>query len=576
MTLYMFVYRGILILKLVNLNNKDIVYKIIYGILSILIIFFIFRPVASVVLSSIYREEAFDIYRYLNVRTAKLLGRSIFVASLVTLISTIFGFILAFTLNRINFTGKSIIKLLSIFPLISPPFVGSIAFIMLFGKRGLISHKLLGLTVSPFGWPGIVTMQALSLTTLAYIMISSSLKRLDPSMEEASRNLGASELKVFFTVTLPLMLPEISSAALLVFLGSMADFGTPIIIGGSFQTLASDIYIQVIGLYDMKSAAISGVILLIPCLIVFIVQKYLISNKSFITGFISSDDVEHKNISSPVKYSLIAISSLFACMVFLKYGFIILGAFTKLWGYDYTFTIEHLKEATHINMTPLKNSVKLSIVTAFFSSYIGILTSYILYRKKFFGSKVIDFLATLPGAVPGILFGIGYLITFSRKPVILIGTVIVVYIICIFRYIPVTLRAGYALLDHINPDLESASLNLGATEINTFFKITLPLLKPAYIAGFLKTFSNTMTTLGAIIFLIIPKTKVATQVVFQVISSSEIGKACALAVTIFFISLLFLGLFNLFFNFGSFKSMILGGRNNACITKRINKKIRKC
>lgn len=545
----------------IKLKKSNWFISVIYCLLTFFIVYFAFLPIISVILNGINSGNSIGISYDNFERSMFYLKGSLGVSLLATILATTFGLIVSFTLKRIRFKGRSILRILALLPLINPPFVGSIAFIMLFGRNGLITHKLLGLNISPYGWQGIVFIQTLGLGSLAYILISSSIQKLDMSLEEAARNLGASETRILFTVTLPLMIPEISSAALLVFLASMADFSTPLIIGGNFQTLASDLYIQITGLYDMETASVSGIFLLVPCIFAFILQRYYVQKCTYFTDNISLDDIEYKEIKPLIKYSLVSITVSFIGFVCLKYIFIIIGAFTKQWGYDYTFTLSHFKSVFNRNLLPFVNSVQLAFFVALVASFVGVLLSYLLHSKKLFMKSFVDFMAVIPAAVPGILFGIGYLVTFkypvfgvgrfifkNTKPVILLGTGIIIYLICIARYLNIGLRAGYALLKHLNPDLEKASYNLGAGEIRTFFTIMMPLLKDAFTTAFFKNFATTMTTLGAIIFLLLPKNKVAVQQIFQIITSSVMGEAAAMSLLLSFLSLMLLGFFYLIIN----------------------------
>lgn len=544
----------------------------VYCFLAFFVFYFALLPVINVVIYGIKSGEQIGVSYKGITRSLYHLKNSLLVSFIVTIVATLFGIIMAFTLKRIKFKGRCVLKILALLPLVNPPFVGSIAFIMLFGRRGLITHSFLGLNTSPYGWQGIVFIQVLGLGSLAYILISSSIGKIDISLEEAARNLGSSENRIFFTITMPMMFPEISSTALLVFLASMADFSTPLIIGGNFQTLASDLYIQITGMYDMTAASISGVFLLIPCVLAFIIQRYYIQKNTYFTDNLSLDNIEYKEINPYVKYSLISLTVIFVGFVFLKYVFILVGAFTKQWGYDYTFTLMHFKKIFDRDLTPFINSVKLATCVAAISSFIGVLLAYILNNKRVFMKSFVDFMAVLPAAVPGILFGIGYLVTFkypvlgigkyifvNNKPLILLGTTIIIYIICIARYMNVGLRSGYALLKHLDPDLEKAAYNLGASEIRTFFSVMLPLLREAFFAAFLKNFTTTMTTLGAIIFLLLPSNKVAVQQIFQIITSSAIGVAASMSLLLSFLSLILLGFFYFIFYINSLRSKVKEG-----------------
>jgi iron(III) transport system permease protein len=559
-------------------NSKLI--KIVYFLIIGFLLYFILLPVVSVIVYGIKSENSLFFSLKGLERSLGYLKNSLIVSFFVTIIATWAGVILAFTLNRLKFTGRGLLKLLVLLPFVNPPFVGSISFIMLFGRRGLISNKLLGLSISPYGPWGIIVIQVLGLSSLAYILISSSIRKVDTTLEEAARNLGAKENYILSSITIPMMLPEISSTALLVFLASMADFGTPLIIGGSFQTLASDLYIQITGLFDMKSAAVSGLILFIPCIFAFIIQKYYLQKKSYFTEDAVSLNLEYEEINSKTKVALITLTVIFIFFIFLKYFFIIVGAFTKQWGYNYTFTLSHVNELMGKQYKPFVNSIKLAFLTAFMGSFLGMLISYFVRFKKLFLSKFVDFIATLPAAVPGILFGIGYLVAFrypilgvgrwfftDAKPWILLGTGSIIYLIMIARFINTGLRAGYALLEHINPDMEKASFNLGAGEIETFFRIIMPLMKDAFFASFIRAFTSGMITLGAIIFLLMPSNKVAVQQIFQVVNGGNIGAGAAISLTLSLLTLFLLGVFYALFNIVGYIKVIKINKDRLSIWK---------
>ncbi|MBN2285834.1 MAG: iron ABC transporter permease [Tissierellales bacterium] len=559
-------------------NSKLI--KILYGLIIGFLVYFILLPVMSVIVYGIKSENSLFFSMKGLERSLGYLKNSLIVSFSVTAIATCTGVMLAFTLNRIKFVGRGLLKLLVLLPFVNPPFVGSISYIMLFGRRGLISNKLLGLSISPYGPWGIVVIQVLGLSSLAYILIASSIKKTDTTLEAAARNLGANENDILRSITIPMMLPEISSTALLVFLASMADFSTPLIIGGNFQTLASDLYIQITGLFDMKSAAVSGLILLIPCIAAFVIQKYHLQKKSYFTEETLSSSIEYEEINAYTKFFLISFTAIFISFIFIKYFFIIVGAFTKQWGYNYTLTFSHVNELIGKQYKPFINSIKLAFITASLGSFLGMLIAYLIRFKKLFLSNFVDFAATLPAAVPGILFGIGYLVAFKYpilgigkwiftdiKPWILLGTGSIIYLIMIARFINTGLRSGYALLEHINPDMEKASYNLGAGEIETFFRIMAPLMKDAFFASFIRAFTSGMITLGAIIFLLMPSNKVAVQQIFQVVNGGNIGAGAAISLTLSLLTLFLLGVFYTLFNIVEYMKVIKRNKDRLNIWK---------
>ena len=536
-------------------NSADPCRGIYYFFIALLICF-IAAPVVSVLLYGVFPLGSPEDFRDSLLRSFPYLNRNLILACIVTPLAVLIGTSSAFTVHRFSSFFNKIFQYFILISLIHPPFVGSISFIMLFGKRGLITHKILHLDVSPYGLQGIALMQILGLSSLVYLIISSSISRMDPSVEDAARNLGATEWQIFKDITIKKMYPEISTASILVFLASMADFETPLIIGGAYQTLASDLYIQITGLYDMKSASVSGILLLIPSISLFFIYKWINRNKTFYDMSLSGTSIRYTHYSRGLKILLFSITGLYCAFVLLKYGFIIIGAFTKNWGYDYSFTLSHFKKVFQKDLSPFLNSLKLSFITALISSFAGVFLSYIIKRKSYALRHLSDLLATIPIAVPGILLGIGYLVTFKyplfgigryilkdQRPLVLLGTGIIIYIICIFRYLNIGLRIGYALVEHINPDIEDAARNLGQKESGIYRDIVFPLIAPAFKNTFFRVFATTMTTLGAIIFLLLPSNKVAVQSIFQIITSSERGIAASMAIMLSLLTLTMLGLF---------------------------------
>lgn len=544
------------------MKTKKSYFYYMYIFFLILLVWFIFMPVISVVLESVFSDEGIGIKISEIKRTLTYLNNSLKVSIVVTIFSTFFGFIIAFTLYRIKFPLNNVLKKLILLPLFNPPFGNTVVFIMLFGKRGVITHNLLGLNKSPFGYKGIVVMQTISLVVLAYILISSAIQKVDTNLEDAARNLGATEKTIFFTITIPMMLPEILSAALLVFLSSMADFGTPLIIGGPYQTLASDLYIQIIGQYDMRQASISGVFLLIPCLLAFLFQRHILSKKGYSIKNTENKSICYRNLNKTIKIIFVCITYVFIAFVTIQYILIVQGAFVTKWGSDYSFTLNNFRMALKNGFKPFGNSIKLSIVASIISSFMGILISYLINRGNYKFNKLADFLVVLPSAVPGILFGIAYLVAFSRPPLILIGTEIVIYIICISRSLSVAYKSGSSILQHTEEDIEIAAYNLGASEIRTFRDITSPILKPAFEASMTKAISKNMVTLGAIIFFLLPSNKVAVQMIFQVLTSSSISEASALSVMLSFISILLVLALKIVFNGNHLKRIFLINKND--------------
>ncbi|MDK9710122.1 ABC transporter permease [Acidaminobacter sp.] len=530
--------------------------KLSQGFMILCLVYFILLPITGVFVYGFFDEQKALTLQDL-VRVMGFLKNSMIVSVPATVLSVVFGIALSLTAYRLPSRSAGYFRLIGLIPLIDPPFVGSIAFIMLFGRNGLITRYLLGLDSSPYGWHGIVLLQVLSLSSIAYLLISSAIRKIDLSLEDAARNLGLTELGIFFKVTLPMMIPEIANTALLIFLMSLADFTTPLIIGGAFQTLASSIYIQITGVYNMKVASLTGAALLLPCVAAFLIHRYRLDQAGYVSEYNDSAQIHFRVVHPAVRVGLIALSGAISVMILTKNIFILIGAFTRHWGHDYAFSLDHFKVVLAKDFSPFINTIRLAVTVAVVASLLGILIAYLVRTKKTVFPKVVDFLALFPAAIPGILFGIGYLVVF-RYPlfgvgrfifedtprVILLGTELIIYIICIARFINVGTRAGYATLEHLDPDLENAALTLGASWFFTFTRVMMPALKDAFFSAFFKNLSTTMTTLGAIILLILPSNKVAIQLLFQTLVSSSIGGAAAMALLISMTNIALLVLFH--------------------------------
>ncbi|MGM0471304.1 MAG: ABC transporter permease [Bacillota bacterium] len=516
---------GVSFFKDASLSN------LIYGVIILSLIIFIAWPIIEVWISSIYVDGQinFSNYQQLFVRNSQLLWNSIFVSTLSTILAVSLGLCLALYITHSNNCGKKIVLGVLLLTMISPPFVSSISYIMLFGKRGLITYNLLNLSINPYGWHGVVLMQSIGHTSLAALLIMGILKGVDRNLESAAYDSGASSWATLIQITIPLAKPGILVAALVTFIKSLSDFGTPIIIGGKFNVLATEAYLNVIGLYNLPKAAAMSTLLVVPALLAFIIYRKILGNTKFFSSKSTNQNNGELKLSKPINLILAIITWLFVLFMFIKYGTILWGAFAKTWGVDFSLTLNHIKNLNLRKLRSLGRSFKYSLIVGILGSLIGILLSYILERKEFIGTKVLDFIATLPYMIPGTFFGIGYLLAFNDQPLVLTGTGLIVVLNCVFRQLPISTKAGTAVLSQLNPELESSARDLGAKEGYVFKDIVLPNLKPAFLVSFINNFTTTMITIGAIIFLITSSSKVATVEMFGAIKTGDIGIAAVFA-----------------------------------------------
>ena len=501
-------------------------------ILSVLV--FILWPIASVIFKSIIIDGtiSFDMYKDLFQKNGKILWNSLFVSTLSTIITVLFSISIAlYERYSKNILRKIILPVLML-TMISPPFVSSLAYITLFGRRGFITHKLLGLTISPYGWHGLVLMQALSEISISTLIIIGVLKGIDKNLIQASFDLGSNSSETIKRVIMPLVKPGIIVAAFIAFVKSLADFGTPIIIGGGFKVLATEAYLSVISRSNLPKASAMNVLIVLPALIVFLFYRYFMKNQQLFSNTASkaTDSSESElKLNRWVNIVLGIITWTFVIVMLLQYIAIFLSAITYYNGSEIVFTMKYIKAMKYGKMGSFFRSIRYSFVAGIVTSIIGLLLSYYIERKKVRGLKALDFMATLPYIIPGTFFGIGYVLAFNDYPLPLTGTSIIVVLNCIFRQIPIATKAGSAVLTNINPEIENAAKDLGTANIFVLKDIIFPLLKPAFLISFINTFTTTMTTVGAIIFIISPGAKVATVEMFNTLRDGDYGIGAVIA-----------------------------------------------
>nr|MBC8394174.1 iron ABC transporter permease [Deltaproteobacteria bacterium] len=372
------------------------------------------------------------------------------------------------------------------------------------------------------------------------------LQAIDPSLEEAAMDLGASRARVFFAVTLPLAIPGIASAWLLVFIESMADFGNPMIISGDFRVLSVQAFLQITGMYDLSRGSTLAILLLAPTVTAFFIQKYWVSRKSYVTVTGKPTGATIKGLEWYVKLPAYATCLIFTGMIFLFYGMVIYGSFQRLWGVDSTLTIKNYIEMFEVGKGYIMDSLMLSTLATPITGILGMFIAYLVIRKKFIGRGVMEFVSMLTFAVPGTVVGIGYIIAFNQRsvlfPFILTGTAWIIVTLLIFRNMPVGIRSGIAALQQIDPSIEEASIDLGADSNKTFRKITLPMIAPAFFSGLAFSFVKAMTAISAIIFVVSGKWNLITVAVLGFVDNSQYAQAAAMSLLLITIVLVALGI----------------------------------
>jgi len=512
-------------------------------IVAALLFLFILLPLTAVFLRSVgiggegltlqYYKQFFQRPVYFEA-----LLNSIAVGVVTTTIIICISVPFALYVTRTNSFISKIYRGLSLLPMVAPPFIFSLSLIILFGRRGIVSqyiNDIFGVQFSIYGFWGVVVAQVLSLFPVAYMMIESSLRSMNPSLEYASRDLGASQTKTLFKVTLPLASTGILKAALLVFVMALADFSNPIIIGGQTSFLASDAYLLVTGKQNLEMAAVLGVFLIVPSLIVFLFQTYYMKDTDT-TSIDSSAGTENAPLNKKLKGITYGISSIMVLFITVMFVMVVLGAFVQIIGVNNTFTLDHFSDPSGWEFIYI--SVIVSFFAAVLASFLGLLQGYLTVRKNIPAKKFLEFVALFGLAVPGTVMGIGYVLIFNGPPLFLTGTVFLLVMNMTFRKIGVSLGSGISKLHQIDTSMEEASADLGAGPLYTLRKIVLPLLSPAFMSGFVYTFMTSMVSVSSVIFLISPGTNLAATYILNLASQAAVGRASAMSVILIVVVLI--------------------------------------
>ena len=398
----------------------------------------------------------------------------------VGLMATIVGYLYAFAITRTKLPGKKFFNVMAILPILSPPFVISLAVMLLFGRSGLITKNLLhirGNNIYGFTWLSIV--QILSLFPLAYLNLKGMLETLDSSVENASRTLGASRLKVFLTVTLPLSLPGFLSSFLIIFAKSLCDFGNPQVLAGDYNVLSVSAYLQIVGLFDLKTGSFIALSILLPCMLAYLIQNYWVSKRSFVTVTGKATGTVELIGEKKIVVPLFVILLLMTLFTILMYGTVVYVSFVKTWGVDWSMTLDSYQFIFKRGARAIKDTLLLSSVATPLSALLGMLIAFLLVRKNFFGKRLMSAASIIPFAVPGIALGIGYVAAFNTRPIQLTGTALIIIVAMVFRTLSIGVETGSNSLRQVDPSIEEAAVILGAGNAKTFFSVSLPIMKSA-------------------------------------------------------------------------------------------------
>ena len=462
---------------------------------------------------------------------------SLLLATLVGIAGTVVGFLFAFTAARGRLPRwlLSIVDASVLLPLVSPPFTTAIAMIFSFGPRGLITYDLLGLKgVTVYGLTSTLCSEALTYFPIAYLTLRPILAAIDSNIEGMAFSLGASRWRVFRTVTLPLAVPGLANAFLLLFAASLADFATPLILGGNqFPVLPTQAYLQITGLFDLRGGAALSFVLLLPALIVFLLQRYWVSRRFYvtITGK-GAGQTPFNSLSPAARGALLCACATVAVVIVYFYALLLYASLVMALGANHTFTLQHYRAIFTDGMKAIRDTLIIAAFAMPLGGLYGVLLGYLVAKRNFIGRRTMELVSMVNYALPGTIVGIAYLIAFNDPPIELTGTALIIVACYVFRYGPTGIRATIALLQQIDKSLEEASLGLGAGTATTFRRITLPLILPAFFAGLGVVFIRSMTAISATIFLVSIGWTLITVKILENITELSLGPAAAFSVLV--------------------------------------------
>lgn len=509
------------------------------GVVGFMLIFLIY-PFCTLITRSFFsnKTDGVTLENYIRFFSKKYyygaLGRSIFVSVTTTGATLLVGVPIAYLMSRYNVWGKKFIHIFIIMSLMSPPFIGAYSWITLFGRAGFVTSFFADYGIhlpSIYGKTGIILVFTFKLFPYVYLYTSGAMGSIDSSLEEAAENLGSSKLWRLFTITLPVIIPSIAAGAIMVFMTSLADFGTPMLIGEGYMVLPVLVYneyMSEIGGNAHLASALSVVIVLCSTA-VLLVQKYSVSRKNYVMTAMRPPKVEELH---GIKRILVTIPVLLVTFVgILPQIVVLVSSFIKcdFTGFKRGFSLDSYVTIFNRLWTNIRNTFVFSSVAILFIILIGMLISYIVVRRRGFTGQLMDLLIMFPFVIPGSVLGISLIVAFNKQPLILTGTAAIMIISFIVRKLPYTVRSSSAFLQQMDPGVEEASISLGVSPMKTFAKVTARLMAPGVLSGAILSWITCINELSSSVMLYGGKTSTISVAIYTEVVRNSFGTAAALA-----------------------------------------------
>lgn len=479
----------------------------------------------------------------------RAMGNSFQVTFAVTLFSVLIATPLAYLMAVYQIKGKRMLEILVLISSMSAPFIGAYSWIMLFGRNGSVTNFLKDLTgftlPDIYGFPGIVLVMSLQLYSLVYMFVSGAFKNMDNSLIEASESMGCTGMRKVFKVVLPLLLPTLLAGALMVFMRTFADYGTPRLIGEGYMTLPVLVYnefMSEVGGNDGLAAAISIVAVVITTG-VFLIQKLVVNRKQFTMNALHP--ITPKKLRGAGSVFAHLYCYLVVAIAMLPQLYVIYSSFRKTSGKLFVagFSLNSYKEAFSTVGNSIINTYTLGFISIAVIVVVAVLIAYVVVRRRSALNSTLDVVSMFPETVAGSILGIALLMGIGPWPLVGTGTVFIMVLSYTIRRLPYTVRSSSAILQQISPSIEEASISLGASNMKTFFKVTVPMMLPGVISGAILSWIMIITELSTSIILYTTKTKTMTLEIYSQIIRGNDGIAAAISSILTFSTIIALAVF---------------------------------
>jgi iron(III) transport system permease protein len=542
------------------IEDKLLVY-LVGGLIGLFLFIFMVIPVFNILRLSAtaYQPETHEFLgrltfdNFLNYFSKPAILQSLFnslwVSFWATLITTVLAFFFAYGLTRTTIRWKKALYYITMVPLVAPSLLQAMALISLFGTNGLITAGLLKVEWNIYGATGIIISEVLYCFPHAMVILYTTLSAVDTRLDEAASSLGASGVTTFFKITVPTARYGIFSAAALVFNLTITDFGNPIVIGRGYRVLATEIYLQVIGMQRFDLGTTIAVVLLVPSVIAFLLNYYFTKKNN---ALISGQAVPTLPRSRPLKkWSFSVYCWLVSLLMLSVTGVVVAKSFVSVWMYNWAPTLRHFQFRIPGGVGVLWTTVWISVVVGVTGALLTLLAGYVIEKKKPFFAQPLYLLSVIPAAIPGMVMGLGYILIFNTRFLnlddLLYGKALLIVINTVVCNFTLGTLSSISNLKNIDNSMDEAATSLGADIVRNFMKIILPLSRVSFMSNLIYYFMRSMVTISAVIFLISPDVHLAAVSVVNLEKDGKEGSSSAMATLIILSVGVVLGLFALAF-----------------------------